>query len=275
MDATATAQDTAGFESIEGIGAMRNIVRAHDLTKRYQLGKENYVDALRGASVEVKAGEMVAIMGPSGCGKSTLLHIIGCLDSPDGGEIWLNGRRIDNLGAGATTKLLREEIGFIFQGFNLVSTVSALDNVAMAAQYAGKSRREAQKAAREALDKVGLADRAAHRPNELSGGQQQRVAIARALVNEPLVILGDEPTGNLDSTSSVEVIEMMREINLMMGTTFILVTHDPDVAEACDRVIYMRDGSVAHDEAPAGMWESAARCPNRDVLSEREVAYAS
>jgi putative ABC transport system ATP-binding protein len=274
-DATATAQDTAGFESIEGIGAMRNIVRAHDLTKRYQLGKENYVDALRGASVEVKAGEMVAIMGPSGCGKSTLLHIIGCLDSPDGGEIWLNGRRIDNLGAGATTKLLREEIGFIFQGFNLVSTVTALDNVAMAAQYAGKSRRQAQKAAREALDKVGLADRAAHRPNELSGGQQQRVAIARALVNEPLVILGDEPTGNLDSTSSAEVIEMMREINLLMGTTFILVTHDPDVAEACDRVIYMRDGSVTHDEAPTRMWESATRSLGADARPGRELAYTA
>ncbi len=181
---------------------MKSIISARSLTKRYQLGKENYVDALRGATVDVKAGEMVAIMGPSGCGKSTMLHMMGCLDSPDRGEIWLNGRRVDNLGAGATTKLLREEIGFIFQGFNLVSTVSAADNVAMAAQYAGKSRRDAQKAAREALDRVGLADRADHRPNELSGGQQQRVAIARALVNGPSVILGDEPTGNLDSASS-------------------------------------------------------------------------
>lgn len=253
---------------------MKNIVSAKDLTKRYQLGKENYVDALRGASLGVKAGEMVAIMGPSGCGKSTLLHMMGCLDSPDAGEIRLNGRRIDNLGSGAITKLLREEIGFIFQGFNLVSSMSALDNVAMAAQYAGKSRREAQKVAREALDRVGLADRAAHRPNELSGGQQQRVAIARALVNEPLVILGDEPTGNLDSTSSAEVIDMMREINLTTGTTFILVTHDPDVAEACDRVIYMRDGLVTHDEAPAGMWGSMVCCPSADEITEREVAYA-
>lgn len=274
METRATEQDLAGFESIEGIGTMKNVVSARDLTKRYQLGKDNYVDALRGASVGVKAGEMVAIMGPSGCGKSTLLHMMGCLDSPDAGEIWLNGRRIDNLGAGAITKLLREEIGFIFQGFNLVSSVSALDNVAMAAQYAGKSRREAQKVAREALDRVGLADRAAHRPNELSGGQQQRVAIARALVNEPLVILGDEPTGNLDSTSSAEVIDMMREINLTTGTTFILVTHDPDVAEACDRVIYMRDGLVTHDEAPAGMWGSTVCCSAADEIAEREVAYA-
>ena len=157
------------------------------------------MDALRGASVDIKAGEMVAIMGPSGCGKSTLLHMLGCLDNPDGGEIWLNGRRVDDLSSRATTKLLREEIGFIFQGFNLVPSLTAVDNVALAAQYAGKSRREAQQAALEALDRVGLADRASHRPNELSGGQQQRVAIARALVNSPQVIIGDEPTGNLDS----------------------------------------------------------------------------
>lgn len=253
---------------------MKTIVSARDLTKRYQLGKENYVDALRGASVEVKAGEMVAIMGPSGCGKSTLLHMMGCLDSPDGGEVRLNGRRIDNLGAGAVTKLLREEIGFIFQGFNLVSSMSALENVAMAAQYAGKSRREAQKEAREALEKVGLADRAAHRPNELSGGQQQRVAIARALVNEPLVMLGDEPTGNLDSSSSAEVIDMMREINLTTGTTFILVTHDPDVAEACDRVIHMRDGVVTHDQTPAGSLGSVTFGSGPGGRLEREVAYA-
>jgi len=179
-----------------------------------------------------------------------MLHRLGCLDSADSGEIWLNGRRIDNLGARATTKLLREEIGFIFQGFNLVSSMTALENVAIAAQYAGKSRREAQKAAREALADVGLAERANHRPTELSGGQQQRVAIARALVNKPLIIMGDEPTGNLDSASSAKVIEMMREINLMTGTTFILVTHDPDVAEACDRVIHMRDGLVACDVTP-------------------------
>ncbi len=181
--------------------------------------------------MNVGAGEMVAIMGPSGCGKSTMLHMMGCLDEPDSGEIWLNGRRVDDLSTRATTKLLREEIGFIFQGFNLVSTMTALDNVALAAQYAGKSRRDAQKAAREALEAVGLADRAAHRPSELSGGQQQRVAIARALVNRPAVIMGDEPTGNLDTASSAEVIDMMREINLLTGTTFILVTHDPDVAD--------------------------------------------
>jgi putative ABC transport system ATP-binding protein len=251
MDATfgATASNLI-IETEEGTKTMKTIVSVRSLQKRYQLGKDNYVDALRGASVNIGAGEMVAIMGPSGCGKSTMLHMMGCLDAPDSGEIWLNGRRVDDLSTRATTKLLREEIGFIFQGFNLVTSMTALDNVAMAAQYAGKSRREAQKVAREALEAVGLADRAGHRPSELSGGQQQRVAIARALVNKPLVIMGDEPTGNLDSASSAEVIDMMREINLTTGTTFILVTHDPDVAEACDRVIHMRDGVVTKGTTP-------------------------
>ena len=247
MKSAHSIQETIVMKLIEtkrGEGTMKTMISAKDLTKRYQLGKENFVDALRGASVEVDAGEMVAIMGPSGCGKSTMLHMMGCLDSPDAGEIWLNGRRVDNLGAAATTRLLRTEVGFIFQGFNLVPTISAIENVAVAAQYAGKSRREAQRLAREALDRVGLADRADHRPNELSGGQQQRVAIARALINGPSVILGDEPTGNLDSGSSAEIIDMMREINLTTGTTFVLVTHDPDVAEACDRVVHMRDGLV-------------------------------
>jgi putative ABC transport system ATP-binding protein len=245
-DMTQTEMTT---HTIEGMKTMKTIASVKGLHKRYQLGKDNYVDALRGASVNVGAGEMVAIMGPSGCGKSTMLHMMGCLDEPDSGEVWLNGRRVDDLSTRATTKVLREEIGFIFQGFNLVSTMTALDNVALAAQYSGKSRRDAQMLAREALEAVGLADRAGHRPSELSGGQQQRVAIARALVNRPAVIMGDEPTGNLDSASSVEVIDMMREINLHTGTTFILVTHDPDVAEACDRVIHMRDGVVEHDSA--------------------------
>ena len=247
-DMTAEGGDTdMTTQNREGTNTMKTIVSVRGLEKRYQLGKDNYVDALRGASVDVRAGEMVAIMGPSGCGKSTMLHMMGCLDTPGSGEVWLDGRRVDNLSTRATTKLLREEIGFIFQGFNLVSSMTALDNVALASQYAGKSRREAQKLALEALEAVGLDDRAGHRPSELSGGQQQRVAIARALVNRPAVIMGDEPTGNLDSTSSAEIIDMMREINLLTGTTFILVTHDPDVASGCDRVIHMRDGVVTDD----------------------------
>ena len=189
-------------ETTEGMTQMKSMVSASGLAKRYELGKENYVDALRGVAVEIKAGEMVAIMGPSGCGKSTLLHVLGCLDNADAGEIWLNGRRVDDLGAGAITKLLRDEIGFIFQGFNLVQSMTALENVALAAEYAGKPRREAQTGRPRGSGRVGLGDRVDHRPNELSGGQQQRVAIARALVNDPLVIFGDEPTGNLDSASS-------------------------------------------------------------------------
>jgi putative ABC transport system ATP-binding protein len=252
----------------EGTRAMKTIVSVKNLAKRYELGKDNYVDALRGASVNVQAGEMVAIMGPSGCGKSTMLHMMGCLDEPDSGEVWLNGRRVDELSTRATTKVLREEIGFIFQGFNLVPTMTAVDNVALASQYAGKSRREAQKSAREALEAVGLADRAGHRPSELSGGQQQRVAIARALVNRPGVIMGDEPTGNLDSTSSAEVIEMMRQINLSTGTTFILVTHDADVAAACDRVIHMRDGVVTDDKLQLAV----AFEPKKDGCDLEDVA---
>jgi len=234
------------------------IVSAHGLTKRYQLGKDNFVDALRGATMQVWAGEMVAIMGPSGCGKSTLLHMLGCLDAPDSGEVRLDGSRVDNIGDRATTQLLRTKIGFIFQGFNLVPTMSALDNVAVAGQYAGRRRSQAQAAARRALQAVGLAERAGHRPSELSGGQQQRVAIARALVNHPLVIFGDEPTGNLDSASSSEVTAMMRDISVTTGTTFILVTHDPDVASACDRTIFMKDGVVTRDSGLETAWADEA-----------------
>jgi putative ABC transport system ATP-binding protein len=244
---------------------VKTIISAQGLSKRYALGKDNYVDALRGADLDVAAGDMVAIMGPSGCGKSTLLHVVGCLDSPDGGEVWLDGERVDDLRSRGTTAILRNSIGFIFQGFNLIPTLSSLDNVALAAQYAGRSRREAQKLAMEALDMVGLADRAGHRPTELSGGQQQRVAIARALVNRPLVIMGDEPTGNLDSTSSAEIIAMMRDIKLETGTTFVLVTHDPDVAAACDRIVYMKDGSVTHEDE----LEKAFRSSGKPWAAER------
>jgi len=220
------------------------LIKGLDVHKRYVMSKDNYVDALQGASVEVEEGEMVAVMGPSGSGKSTLLHILGCLDSLNAGEVWLGGRRVDDLNGRDLTQLRRNDVGFIFQTFNLVSSLNALENVTLAAQYAGKGRRDAQEAARQALDRVGLADRQRHRPSELSGGQQQRVAVARALVNGPKVIFGDEPTGNLDSTSSDEIVTMMHEINHGTGTTFVLVTHDPGVAEACDRVVHMLDGRV-------------------------------
>jgi putative ABC transport system ATP-binding protein len=224
--------------------AMPTVIQGKDIFKRYVMSKDNYFDALQGASLEVDEGEMVAIMGPSGSGKSTLLHILGCLDSLNSGEVWLDGRRVDTLAGKDLTQLRREEVGFIFQTFNLVSSMTALENVALAAQYAGKSRTAARDAAAEALEHVHLSDRHRHRPNELSGGQQQRVAVARALVNGPRVIFGDEPTGNLDSASSAEIVAMMNSINHDTGTTFVLVTHDPGVAEACGRVIHMLDGKV-------------------------------
>ncbi len=185
-------------------------------------------------------------MGPSGSGKSTLLHILGCLDSVDSGEVWLDGRRVDRLSRRDLAALRRNEVGFIFQTFNLVPSFTAIENVMLAAEYAGKGRREAREAARSALAQVGLADREEHRPTELSGGQQQRVAIARALVNGPKVIFGDEPTGNLDSASSAEIVQMMHQINRETGTTFVLVTHDPGVAATCDRVFQMLDGRVTN-----------------------------
>ncbi len=241
-----------------GAEAMEPIITASGLTKRYTLGKDNYVDALRGADVEVLRGEMVAIMGASGSGKSTLLHLLGCLDTADAGTIELQGRRVDNLRNGKVNEIRRHELGFIFQGYNLVPTLTAVENVALAAEYAGHSRKDATRQALRALDAVGLADRAGHRPSELSGGQAQRVAIARALVNDPVVILGDEPTGNLDTASSAEVIAMMRDINLKTGTTFVLVTHDPDVAAACDRTVHMRDGEVVLEEVSVPVEREAA-----------------
>lgn len=223
---------------------MEPIVRVEEVTKRYRLGKRNYVDALRGASLEVEPGEMVAIMGPSGSGKSTLMHIAGCLDAPDSGEVWLSGRRVDGLRGRELARLRGREVGFIFQGFNLVPTLSAQENVALAAEYAGASRRSASVVAHALLESVGLGDRMRHVPSELSGGQQQRVAIARALVNEPAIVMGDEPTGDLDTVTSGEIVALMRRVNQERGTTFIIVTHNPEVADSCDRTVHMRDGVV-------------------------------
>jgi ABC-type lipoprotein export system ATPase subunit len=224
----------------------KTIIRGQGIHKRYVMSKDNFVDALQDASLEIDAGEMVAVMGPSGSGKSTLLHILGCLDAVNEGEIWLDGRRVDSLSRRDLARLRRNEVGFIFQTFNLVPSFTALENVMLAAEYAGKNRREARDLAKNALSLVGLSEREGHRPTELSGGQQQRVAIARALVNKPKVIFGDEPTGNLDSSSSAEIIDMMHRINRDTGTTFVLVTHDPRVAERCDRVFQMLDGRVTN-----------------------------
>ncbi|MDH4140070.1 MAG: ABC transporter ATP-binding protein [Coriobacteriia bacterium] len=235
---------------------MAPVIQIDGVAKKYRLGKDNHVHALRGTSIEIHKGEMVAIMGPSGSGKSTLMHIVGCLDTPDGGSVVLNGRRVDTLRDRELTRVRSAEIGFIFQGFNLIPTLSAIDNVALAGEYAGMARREAVARAEELLDLVGLAERKRHLPSELSGGQQQRVAIARSLMNRPAIVLGDEPTGDLDTSTSEEIMGVMREVNLATGTTFVLVTHNPEVAEACDRTIRMRDGAV-EDDGLAGRVEEA------------------
>jgi putative ABC transport system ATP-binding protein len=219
------------------------------VSRRYELGANNFVEALRGVDLEVEQGEMVAIMGPSGSGKSTLMHIAGGLDQPDGGEVWLEGVRIDDLRDGPLAEIRSDKVGFVFQGFNLLHTLSAEENVALAAEYHGLSRRKAIRTARELLELLGLEERLSHRPSELSGGEQQRVAIARALVNRPCVLMGDEPTGNLDTKNSAEIMRMLRLVNEEQRTTIVLVTHDPSVAEQCRRRVHMCDGLIEAESA--------------------------
>ncbi len=233
------------------------LLEGRNLRKTYRLGRRNTLEALRGVDVQVLPGEMVAIMGPSGSGKSTLMHILGLLHSPDldsgrgpsshgpRPELSFGGRDMVSLGDGERTRIRAHEMGFVFQDFNLVPTLTALENVMLACEYSGSGRGVARTAALEALALVGLSERAGHRPAELSGGEQQRVAIARALVNRPSLVLADEPTGNLDSARTDEILALLRQLNREHGQTFILVTHDAEVGEACDRVVRMRDGRVS------------------------------
>jgi len=223
------------------------LLEARNLRKTYRLSRRNTVEALRGVDLNIEAGEMVAIMGPSGSGKSTLMHILGLLHKPDPNhgpapELRINGVEMTGLTDRRRTQLRAETMGFVFQSYNLVQTLTALENVMLAGEYAGVPKAKAREAAMEALGWVDLADRHDHRPMELSGGEQQRVAIARALVNNPMLLLGDEPTGNLDSARSKEVLGMLRTFNRERGQTLLLVTHDPEVGAACDRIIHMRDG---------------------------------
>jgi putative ABC transport system ATP-binding protein len=228
------------------------LLEGRNLRKTYRLTRHNSVEALRDVEISIEPGEMVAIMGPSGSGKSTLMHILGMLHAPDPNhgpapELTFAGRDMTKLSEGERTKVRARDMGFVFQQFNLVPTLTALENVMLATEYAGVPRSEARTAALEALELVGLADRADHRPAELSGGEQQRVAIARALVNGPELVLADEPTGNLDSRRSAEVLGLLRSFNRERGQTFVLVTHDPEVGAACDRIIRMRDGRISED----------------------------
>jgi len=218
------------------------VIEARGLTKVYKMG-EMEVHALRGLSMQVERGEVISIMGPSGSGKSTLMNIIGCLDRPTAGEYLLDGESVAQLNDDQLATIRNRKVGFVFQSFNLLPRASALANVELPMRYAGINR-ERRERTKEALVKVGLADRMDHRPNELSGGQQQRVAIARALINDPAIILADEPTGNLDTTSGHEIMELLLSLNREQGTTLIIVTHDSEVATNSQRIIRIRDGVV-------------------------------
>jgi len=225
------------------------LIAAHDLVKTYHMG-EVQVRALRGVSLEIHEGEMIAIMGASGSGKSTLMNLLGCLDRPTSGTYSLEGQDISKLRDGQLAEIRNRKIGFVFQTFNLLPRTSALQNVMLPLIYTGTGRAERRKRAQRALEAVGLGDRVRHAPNELSGGQQQRVAIARALVTEPAILLADEPTGNLDSTSGAEVMALLQSLNRERAITLVIVTHDPEIAAYTQRVIHLHDGIVSAIETP-------------------------
>ena len=221
------------------------VIQIRDLRREYQMGGET-VRALRGVDLAIRRNEYVAIMGPSGSGKSTLMNLIGCLDTPTGGEYWLNGQEVSRMSDDHLARVRNREIGFVFQTFNLLPRASALQNVELPLVYAGAGGRERRERAREALVRVGLEDRMDHRPNELSGGQRQRVAIARALVNRPSILLADEPTGNLDTATSEEIMRVFATLH-DQGQTVIMVTHEADIAAHAARVVVLRDGKVETD----------------------------
>ncbi|HJO39221.1 MAG: ABC transporter ATP-binding protein [Vicinamibacterales bacterium] len=251
------------------------VISTRDLTKTYDLG-EVKVRALRGVSVDIEAGEFVSVTGPSGSGKSTFMHILGCLDRPTAGHYVLADKDVSKMSKDELAVIRNSKIGFVFQGFNLLTRTSALDNVELPLLYNGNGMRASERHRRSeaALASVGLADRAHHHPNQLSGGQQQRVAIARALINEPSIVLADEPTGNLDSRTSVEVMDIFQTLNSERGITILLITHERDIAEYGSRIIGFRDGKITADHATGtrriARDEMAALPPDVDLELDRE-----
>lgn len=222
-------------------------MQANELWKLYASG-ESTVQAVKGVNVTIGEGEMIAIMGPSGCGKTTLLNVLSGIDEPTAGEVTIDGKSLFAVSDNERSRMRAEYLGFIFQDFNLLPVLSAVENVELPLLLLGKPANEARNTALDALQAVGLGERSGHRPSELSGGQQQRVAIARAIVHNPSVVLCDEPTGNLDSATSASVMDLLKSINKKMGTTFLLVTHDSEVAKQCNRILHMDDGEIISDQ---------------------------
>ena len=252
-------QITPSVESNQAIANAKPVIRLENVYKTYDLG-EMQVQALRGVSLEIYQGEFVAVMGPSGSGKSTVMNILGCLDRPTRGRYYLDGVDVSGMSKTELARIRNGKLGFVFQQFNLLSRTSALENVELPTVYAGISPVERTKRAMESLTRVGLADRAGHHPAQLSGGQQQRVAIARALVNRPSILLADEPTGNLDSRTSVEIMEILQTLNDEQGLTIVMVTHEHDIAQFSKRTLEFRDGKLRRDSVVSD------RLIARDVL---------
>jgi len=259
---------------------MNPVISVRDLTKTYQVG-DIEVRALRGASLDVHPGEFVCVTGPSGSGKSTFMHIVGCLDRPTGGQYFLDGRDVSKLSKDELAAVRNKKIGFVFQGFNLLSRTTALDNVELPLLYDSGSRMktaERHRRAKEVLEIVGLGQRMDHYPNQLSGGQQQRVAIARALINEPSILLADEPTGNLDTRTSVEVMDIFQRLNIERGITVVLITHEMDIAEHGTRLVRFRDGKIQLDQQVANRRMAAEELklmPPPDEDTAHDVAAGS